>query len=132
MSAITWVHDEMLSPDWIRSGQPAVFVFDEEWIRAECLSLKRIVFMYECLSEMPGVEVHKGRVVEEVSRFARKHHAARIETAQSPSPRLLRQGKELGVTWIDPEPIATIPGEIDLKRFSRYWRRAEKQVLRAE
>ncbi|TWT75466.1 hypothetical protein Pla123a_29750 [Posidoniimonas polymericola] len=133
-NAITWVHDEMLSPAWQSPETPSVFIFDEQWIETEQISLKRIVFMYECLLEMPGVEIRKGNVVAEVTRFAQEHHATRIVTARSPLPRLKRQGAQLAtqltVDWIDPEPIVTLPEGVDLKRFSRYWRRAEKQVLR--
>lgn len=132
---ITWIHDEMLSPAWQSPDSPALFVFDEEWIREEQISLKRIVFLYECLLEMPGVEIRKGNVVAEVTSFTQQHHATRIITARSPLPRIKRQGAhlatQLGVDWIDPEPIATLPEGVDLKRFSRYWRRAEKQVLRS-
>lgn len=129
---VTWVHDEMLSADWLTAGEPAIFVFDEEWIREEQMSLKRIIFMYECLLEMPGVEVRKGDVVAEVSSFCRDHTASMIHTARSPLPRIKRQGAELGVEWIEPEPLVTLPDGVDLKRFSRYWRKAEKQVLRPD
>ncbi|MEM8864758.1 MAG: hypothetical protein AAGF31_04355 [Planctomycetota bacterium] len=129
---IAWIHDEMLSPDWVKPEQPAVFVFDEQWIREEQLSLKRIVFVYECLQAMISVEVRKGDVVAEVTDFCKEHNATGIETATSPLPRIKRQGAELGVTWIEPEPIAALPADVDLKRFSRYWRKAEKQVMRAD
>lgn len=133
-NAITWIHDEMLSPAWLSPDSPALFVFDEEWIRDEQISLKRIVFLYECLLEMPSVEIRKGNVVAEVTAFAQQHDATRIVMARSPLPRIQSQGAELaielGVDWIAPEPIATLPEGVDLKRFSRFWRRAEKQVLR--
>ncbi len=130
--AVLWVHDEMLSPEWLRNDRPAVFVFDEDWLRDERLSLKRIVFMYECLLEMPSVEIRKGRVEGQVQSFADRHGANTICTASSPLPRIKRQGTALGVEWIAPEEIVSLPPGTELKRFSRYWRRAEKQVLRAE
>lgn len=126
---VLWIHDEMLCPSWMEEGQPALFVFDEEWIAEERLSLKRLVFMAECLEAMPGVEVYKGSVVSLLKDFANQHQKSRILTARSPLPRIKRQGAELGVEWIDPEPIVTLPDDVDLKRFSRYWRKAEKQVL---
>ncbi|MEQ8848600.1 hypothetical protein [Botrimarina sp.] len=126
---ITWLHDEMLSPAWLREGVPTLFVFDEEWIARERLSLKRIVFLYECLLELPGVEIRKGDVVTEVRAFAERHHADTIQTARCPLPRIKRQGEELGAQWLDPEPFVELPGRVDLKRFSRYWRKAEKHVI---
>lgn len=126
---ITWVHDEMLSPNWVREGTPALFVFDEQWIAEERLSLKRIVFLYECAMALPSIEVHKGDVTAEVRVFAERHGATRIETARSVDPRIKRQGEELGVEWLEPTPFVELPENIDLKRFSRYWREAEKQVI---
>ncbi|MEM6799035.1 MAG: hypothetical protein AAF589_05930 [Planctomycetota bacterium] len=130
--AVLWVHDEMLRPECVPSGVAAVFVFDKAWIEDQRLSLKRIVFLYECLQAMPGVEIRKGDVVAEVSAFAQRHDATGIQTYRSPLPRIKRQGEALGAEWIDPEPIATLPEGVDLKRFSRYWRKVEKQVMRRE
>jgi hypothetical protein len=130
MDAVTWVHDEMLDTQWLREGQPAIFVFDEQWLREERVALNRIVFMYECLLEMPPVEIVKGDVVREVARFAARHGAGRVETLDSPLPRIKRQGAELGATWIVPEPLVELPPDVDLRRFSRYWNRAQKRLLR--
>lgn len=131
-NTITWVHDEMLSPAWVGNDCAAVFVFDEDWIREEQLSQKRIVFIYECLLEMPGIEVRRGNVVKEVQAFANSHDASVIRTLKSPLPRIKQQGAELAVEWIEPEPLVALPQDTDLKRFSRYWRRAEKQMLRKD
>jgi len=130
MDAVTWVHDEMLDTQWLRDAQPAIFVFDEQWLREEGVALNRIVFMYECLLEMPQVEIVKGDVVREVGRFAARHGAVRVETLYSPLPRIKRQGAELGVTWIFPEPLVELSPDVDLRRFSRYWNRAQKRLLR--
>ncbi|MEO0531852.1 MAG: hypothetical protein AAF266_14950 [Planctomycetota bacterium] len=126
---VTWIHDEMLSAEWVREGVPALFVFDEDWINEQRLSLKRIVFLYESAVALPGIEIRKGNVVEEVRAFAQRHGATTIESARSVDPRLKRQGGELGVEWLEPEPFVELPDSVDLKRFSRYWRKAEKRVI---
>ncbi|MEN0110106.1 MAG: hypothetical protein AAF805_05235 [Planctomycetota bacterium] len=133
---VTWVHDEMLAPQWVADGRPAVFVFDEGWIAAERLSLKRIVFLYESALELPGVELRKGDPVAEVVAFAERNSASRIATARSVDPRIKAQVTEidrrLGVELLEPEPFVELPAQPDLKRFSRYWRKAEKRVLRRD
>ncbi|TWT47695.1 deoxyribodipyrimidine photo-lyase [Botrimarina hoheduenensis] len=129
-AAVTWVHDEMLSATVLTPGQSAVFVYDEAWLRCEGMSLKRIVFMHECLCEMPGVEVRRGDVVHEVRAFAERHSAHVIETFASRDPRLQAQARELGAQLLEPEPFIDLPAGVDLKRFSRYWRRAEPLVFR--
>ncbi|MEN1678490.1 MAG: hypothetical protein AAGJ46_02780 [Planctomycetota bacterium] len=134
---VVWVHDEMLRAACVPVDAPAIFVFDSEWIADEQVSLKRIVFLYECLAEMnesrpQPIEIVKGDVVALVSEFAARHGADTITTYRSPLPRIKRQGAALDVRWIDPEPIVTLPEGVDLKRFSRYWRKAEKQVMRRD
>lgn len=128
--AILWMHDEMLSATWLQPERPTVFVFDDAWLASEQVALQRIVFMYECLLELPQVELRRGDVVAEVRAFAAEHGAEDIVTVGSPLPRIQRQGAALGVTWIDPEPIVELPPSCDLRRFSRYWKHAERQLLR--
>lgn len=129
-ATVTWIHDEMLAPHWVTEGHPALFVFDAEWKDERELSLKRIVFMYESALELPGIEIRHGNVVKEVSQFASQQGADRIETARSDDPRIKHQGEQLGVEWLEPEPFVVLDDSIDLKRFSRYWKKAEKQVIR--
>ncbi len=137
--AVIWVHDEMLSLSWLgyvrRAAERteivgAVFVFDDTWVADERLSLKRLVFMAECLEQMPGVEVRRGDVVQEVSAFAEAHGTTRIVSLASTSPRLRRQGEQLGVDWVCEPPFVELPARIDLKRFSRYWGKAKSRVFR--
>ena len=121
---VMWVHDAMLSPAVLREGVPAVFVFDEAWI----------VFMAECLEEMPGVQVRRGDVVQEVGDFAAAHGAGVLLTHRAADPRLVRQVEALAGTLevqpVGPEPFVELPAQPDLKRFSRYWRKAERALKR--
>ena len=71
---------------------------------------------------------------EEIAKFAREYGANRIATAESPSPRfkaISQQLQELGfetkVHGVD--PFLNYEGRFDLKRFSRYWRVAQKYVF---
>jgi hypothetical protein len=128
MTSILWVHDEMLDRRLVVPDQPAIFVFDDTWLADEQVSLKRVVFMYECLLDMPGVEIHRGDVVSEVRAFAARHRASVIETMASPLPRLKSQARELGATFRAAEPFCDLPAEVDLRRFSRYWRKAERSI----
>ncbi|MCC6539280.1 MAG: hypothetical protein IT162_17135 [Bryobacterales bacterium] len=124
---LDWVHTDCLAADWI--GGPAVFVFDDEQVEANAWGIKRIGFVYECLLELP-VEIHRGPTVETLTRLAA---GRRVRTVASPDPWLRRQIDELGrgVTLeVIPAPVfVEIPTSADLRRFSRYWRHAEKQLL---
>ncbi len=133
---IVWVHGDCLSPTnpalAAYQDAPAIFVFDEALIASWRLSLKRIVFIYECLLEMPVV-IRKGDVAEQLTRFAERHEARRIVTTPSPSPRFkeicaaLQQKFELEI--IASEPFLDYSGKLDLARFSRYWQTAKKHLF---
>lgn len=133
--SLRWIHDGMLRPGWAAADRPCVFVFDDDWIRDDRLALKRVVFMYECVLEMPGVTVRRGRVVDEVRAAAEAAGTTTVETAASPDPRHRRQVSELeraGLTvrlLYDPA-FAEVDEGVDLKRFSRYWKRAQKTAFR--
>jgi len=138
--SIIWVHGDVLSPYGPalqdEPESPAVFVWDEELLDMWDISLKRIAFIYECLLELP-VHIRRGRVADEVIAFAHEHGAGRILTAESPSPRFdwvcrsisdgMPKGSRLEVLHV--EPFIEYDGYIDLKRFSRYWRKVQKYAF---
>lgn len=130
---VVWVNLDALSPTnpalIANAGAPAVFVFDDAYLAARKISLKRIMFMYECLLEMP-VTIRRGDVAAQVLAFAQEHGASRIVTTDSVDPRLkaiceaigkgLPDGSRLEI--IPVEPFAAVENrKLDLKRFTRYW-----------
>ena len=132
---IVWVHEEALGPanpaleDY--PGAPALFVFDQAWIKQQRISRKRLGFLYECCLELP-VTIRKGDVVEEVLAFARRHRADGVITSGAVEPRLNRNAaaidRALPVWLLDGEPFVDLPRPPRLGRFSRYWREAEQVV----
>ena len=144
---ILWIHGEALGPAnpalQAYPGHPAVFVFGSELLAGRSpttgdpasssrpVSLKRIGFLYECLLELP-VSLRKGDVATEVLAFARTHGADGIVTSAGTDPRVeaicQRLEQELPVQVLTPEPFVELEGRVDLGRFSRYWRRAEREV----
>lgn len=148
---ILWIHGEALGPAnpalQAHPGRPAVFVFDTELLagrspttgdpaapESQPVSLKRIGFLCECLLELP-VTLRRGDVAAEVLAFARAHGADGIVTSAGTDPRVAAIGavlaQELPVQVLEPEPFVELDGPVDLGRFSRYWRRAEREVWAA-
>lgn len=133
---IVWVHGDCLSPTnpaltaW--PGAPAVFVWDDALLDAYQLSFKRVLFIYECLLELP-VAIRRGDVAEQVAAFAREHSADGVATAESVSPRFRQITRQLRQT-VGPLRIYRIPpfldgpAPTDLKRFSRYWNVARHRL----
>ncbi|MBW4611517.1 MAG: hypothetical protein KME22_31135 [Hassallia sp. WJT32-NPBG1] len=133
---IIWVHGDCLSsqnpalqeyPD-----APAIWVWDDALIQEWQLSLKRLTFIYECLLELPVV-IRRGDVVQEVLAFAKENNTNLVVTAESVSPRFDSICDEIEKTVdleiFEVEPFFEYDGYIDLKRFSRYWKIAEKYVF---
>lgn len=132
---VVWVHGDCLSPHnpvlQEYPDAPAIWVWDEALIEEWQLSLKRIAFIYECLLELPVV-IRRGDVAQEILAFAQEHNTDLVVTVESPSPRfndICNQIEDsLKLEVLEIQQFFEYDGYIDLKRFSRYWKVAEKYV----
>lgn len=136
-----WVHGDNLNPyaPTFRqySDAPALFVFDEELLDEWNISFKRIVFLYECLLELP-VSIRKGNIVREILHFSEEYQATELITMHSPSPRFYSildlietSSRSIVETTILNKPaMIDSDYEFDLKRFSRFWRKAKPFAMR--
>jgi hypothetical protein len=133
---IIWIHGDCLSPNNPALQEypdaTALWVWDEALLAEWKIGLKRLTFIYECLLELP-VTIRRGNVAQEIITFAQEHNAKKVVTAESVSPRFdaicdeIEKSLELEVYEV--EPFFDYDGYIDLKRFSRYWKVAEKYVF---
>ena len=137
MNTIVWVNDDCLSlsnPALARYPlAPALFVFDPKW--TETVALKRVQFVYECLLELP-VTIIKGDPVQTISAFARQHQATHLVSTATPDPRLQQvltglNAMAITIEILIPESFVAVQGHVDLKRFSRYWKRIQAAALTA-
>jgi hypothetical protein len=132
---IVWVHEEALGPANPALADcpqaPALFVFDDDWIKAQSISRKRLGFLYECVLELPLI-LRRGDVVAEVLAFAKRCDADGVVTSGAVDPRLNRYAsrinRELPLWILDGDPFVELPRPPRLGRFSRYWREAEAVV----
>lgn len=133
---IVWVHGDCLTPQHPAlqkyPNAPAIWVWDDALLKEWQIGLKRITFIYECLLELP-VAIRRGNVATEVLGFAKEHHADLLVTVKSPSPRFDAILDEIEVSLpveiLEVEPFLKYDGYIDLKRFSRYWKVAQRYVF---
>ncbi len=135
---LLWVHTDSLNPDspMLRAhpDSPAVFLWDTEWMVKNNITLKRVVFLAECLCEMPGtVELRAGDPATELLTAAKESGADYILAQRTPDPRLRDAAhavqQYMPVVWYDPPPFVEDTRAFDLKRFSRYWKRAESSAM---
>lgn len=140
MKTIVWVNGDGLSPYnpalAANPGAPAVFVFDDALLDEWQIGLKRIVFLYESVLELP-VSIRRGDVATEVAAFALEHGATRIVTSESVSPRFVATCKAISkkmptgsrLEVVKVEPFVEVSGRLDLKRFSRYWQAVKDKAF---
>ncbi len=132
MNELIWLHPDCLAADnpaYLKYPQAvALFVFDEDEIEAEQWTLKRIAFLYQTLIELP-TDIERGDVVA----MLLKQKPAKIVTVDSVNPRFRAYLRQLEAVV----PVEVLPavsfvdyrGSLDLKRFSRYWKRVEPIVF---
>lgn len=137
---LIWVNEDCLHPNssalQAHPNAPRVFVFDEA---ASRVSLKRIVFQFECLLEIPNIEIRKGEVVAELTAAAQERGCNQIVTTASVAPSFtnvvaaLQQESQLSVTVLATEPFleltASESDKLDLKRFSRFWNVIKRRAM---
>ena len=135
---LLWVHTDGLNPDSpmlrAHADSPAIFVWDTEWLTKSNITLKRIVFLAECLQEIrPTVELRAGDPAAEVLAFAKASGADYVLAQRTPDPRLRAAAaslqRDLPVVWYDPPAFVSGTRAFDLKRFSRYWQRAQSSAM---
>jgi deoxyribodipyrimidine photo-lyase len=139
---IIWLHDECLHPQSpVLMAHPQatpIFIFDETELEQAGWSLKRIAFLYESLLEIPKIQIYLGSPVEVLTNLQRQRseqlgQAVIFATMPAISPHLREQMRELAeiapVYFYQFEAFAPMGVVRDLRRFSRYWERAEYAVL---
>jgi len=111
-----------------------LFVIDDDWLTREQPSLQRLVFLFECLADVPGIEIVVGDPRVEVAAAVTRHGCDGIALAETPCPRTRRAAEALAtmlplevVPW--PNFCQPRPGA-DLGRFSRFWQRVRAEALR--
>jgi len=137
---LIWVHTDSLNPDSpmlaAHPDSPAVFIWDMEWLTKSKIAHKRIVFLAECLQEMPGtIELRAGDPAIELIGIAKVCGSDYVLAQRTPDPRLQAAAaatqQHLPVVWYDPPTFVEGTRAYDLKRFSRYWQRAQTSAMEA-
>ena len=135
---MVWHHTDSLNPASpllaSHTDAPGLFIWDTGWLIPNLISLKRVMFIAECLQEMPGtIEIHVGEPAEQLLAAARSAKADYILAQRTPDPRLNAAAaaveSHIPVVWFEPAPFVETSRGFDLKRFSRYWKRAEASAM---
>ncbi len=126
---LIWVHGDCLHPEsapfQAYPAAPAIWVWDEALLDKGRISLKRVLFLYESLLDLP-VTIERGAVAERVVAHALEAGCDSIITVASIAPRfrsiVAKISRSIPVIGLSVEPFVQVDEPVDLRRFSRYWR----------
>ena len=131
MSDLVWVHLDALSRDHpVFRAAPedarAVFVWDAEDLARRGWTLKRCVFVMECVQDM-HVEIIEGQGAAVLSQLA----PTRLFAARTPDRALQDMAEASGadVQWVADAPFSDVPPGTDMGRFFRFWNKARRSAL---
>ena len=115
---------------------PRLFVVDTGWLAEERPSLNRLLFLFECLADSPGITVVVGEPREVVADRATAAGCDGVAIADTPCPRLRAAAEAIGAAppllrlevhrW---PRFCDISRTRDLGRFSRFWAEAGPSAL---
>ena len=112
---------------------PRLFVLDPAWLADEQPSLKRLVFIFECLADIDGLDVVQAAPAEVVPHVARRHGCGHVVLTSTPCPltraAAAQIATEFPVTVVEEPPFCDHSRVRDLGRFSRYWSQVSPSAL---
>jgi deoxyribodipyrimidine photo-lyase len=130
--ALAYIHDYALRPTnpALLAADVSAFIWDPD--RYAKHSLKRLVFISECLSELPTTSQHIGHTAELLTHLLATTDKKRIVTTATPDPFIRRSldtlSRTIAVEVLPDDPFVTLTGPLDLTRFTRYWKKAEPRL----
>jgi hypothetical protein len=130
---LIWLHEEALRVTHpVFSSAPertrAIYVWDDRYLRQLNYSLKRLVFIYETLCELP-VDILGGDTVSIIKQIA----PSILYVPETTRPHItitIGQIKSVAnIKMIQDENFVTITKVTELRRFFPYWNIAQKLAL---
>lgn len=114
---------------------PRIFIFDEVWLRRERPTLKRLLFLVECLADSPEIEIWRGDSVDLLRERAAVQGCDWVAVTETPCPVIRHLAEQvrpqLPIHVVPRPPLADRTKVADLGRFSRYWSRIGRSALRS-
>ncbi len=109
-------------------GTKAVYVWDDEYLRRANYSLKRLIFMYETLCDLP-VDVIRGDTRSIV--VAMTPAMLYVPATNNPSILSIFAGiaPAIPLNVVDDEIFAVMEKTSEARRFFQYWSKVEKSAF---
>ncbi len=133
MPNLFWIHEDFLN-DQITAQFDGCkfFVWDEEYFKTMNYSFKRLVFIYETLTEMQ-CEIYRGKTCDVIFELAQQNNLKEICCGVTPNPHLQKfmqeLSKNLQVKLVNLPDFVVLSKQPSLRRFFNYWNVARKIAL---
>ena len=130
MTTLYWLHDKALhsAHDDVHDNTRTVFIWDNNYFTKKRYSLKRLVFIYECLCELP-VDILFGDTVS----LIRELHPEKVIIQDTPDSDVCQLiatiSQHAHVEIIPQENFSQLPEKSSFKRFFPFWHKAKKYIL---
>lgn len=130
---LIWLHEESLrimhpACNAAPNGTRAIYVWDDDYFRQANYSLKRLVFIYETLCELP-IEIIHGNTLEVLRGFG----PSTLYVPETNNPLITDiitvLKSALPVQIVENEAFAVVKNPTDFRRFFHYWKKAEKSAF---
>jgi hypothetical protein len=131
--SLIWLHEDALRLSHpVFTHAPAdseiIFIWDDSYLQEANYSLKRLVFLYETLYELPLV-ILRGQTFAILSG----HAATQLYIPASANPWINLVCKQLAitkeVTRVNDESFVRLQSKTDFRRFHQYWNKVEMLAL---
>jgi deoxyribodipyrimidine photo-lyase len=113
---------------------PRLFVVDPAWLDSERPSPARLVFLFECLADVPELLIVVGDPADMITAAVRQLGCDGVAVAATPCPRMRSAVAFLAtvmpVAVVDWPRFCSLDQVDDLRRFSRFWSRVRHSAMR--
>lgn len=126
---ILWLHDKALRHDYAQlyPNTKIIHIWDDDYYQQRQYALKRLVFIYETLCEIPNIEIIHGKISD---------ICATADTVMIPdtADSVIKQYCKIiaNITNIEMMPIndfVHIGDGYEFTRFFKYWNKAKKTAF---
>lgn len=130
---IIWLHDKALNTEYFKleeidENHKLIFIWDDEYFKERQYALKRLIFIYECLCELP-LEILHGKTIETLQKL-NPDKIIIPHTADTVIKAFIDDiSKAFRVTVVKPPEFASIPKGHSFTRFFKYWNKAKKTAF---
>jgi hypothetical protein len=137
MTTLYWMHDEALRlshPASVQAGEDShqFFIWDDDYLQLMDYGFHRLHFIYEAVCAL-NIPIYKGNTQEVIADLAHMHDCTELYCADTPNQALQHImhniAEDMQVIRIADDAFVELSKHPELKRFFRYWNKAEKLAL---